>query len=53
MDLTASISLPLAYPVQIWLQPLWRVAAGGVGAVAVLYGLFFLLRLLAPRWRRS
>ncbi len=49
MDLTASISLPLAYPVQIWLQPLWRVAAGGVGAVAVLYGLFFLLRLLAPK----
>ena len=48
MDLALGNSLLLAVG-ESWLEPLWMIAAGAAGAVVVLYGLIFLLQLVAPR----
>ena len=48
MDLPLS-SLPLFGKLMTWLNPLWMVAVGVVAALAVLYGLFLLLRSVLPK----
>jgi len=40
---------PIFEALATWLKPLWLVAVGAVAVVAVLYGVWILLRLAAPK----
>ncbi len=43
-------SIPVLFgDIRTWLTPLWTVGVGAAVAVAVLYGLGFVLRLIAPK----